>query len=496
MRKTTLLKTFIYTLCLSVLFFNQQINAQVSITTINLGFTKACASEDFNSYNVNFQFTGESSLSASNQFVIEMSDPSGTFINPATIVGSSSAGAITTSPATLSFQLPEGTAGENYKIRIKSTSPAPTSSINSQAFAAYYKPQDSPFSINNLVSTGVYCPGGSYVLRIDNPGTGLNDSPLQYDSLTFIWYKETGPTTSVPYDDGDGDDKTLVVSEEGTYFVETDYGSCSPSDSFSNRVQVSEATSGTVDTEIVSSLGNPFCPSEDINGVTILSTLSGGIDYKWYKDNVLVGTDVTYEANESGTYQVDIDLGGCTASTSIDLVSEGPTSSLNVPNSNTIQQGDILNVIVTTNATDPTFQWFLNNNLISGATSDTYDATEFGDYTVIVSQTTGCVFSNELFFTINEAVDPFPEVENIPNLISPNGDAINDKWILPTEYVTGTNTEVIILDSQGKIVHQTNEYLNNWPEEEMNLTSVNLVYYYIITTEDQQTKKGSITLVK
>jgi hypothetical protein len=27
-------------------------------------------------------------------------------------------------------------------------------------------------------------------LRIDNPGTGTNDSPLKYPSLTFKWFKE------------------------------------------------------------------------------------------------------------------------------------------------------------------------------------------------------------------------------------------------------------------------------------------------------------------
>jgi hypothetical protein len=62
--------------------------------------------------------------------------------------------------------------------------------------------------------------------------------------------------------------------------------------------------------------------------------------------------------------------------------------------------------------------------------------------------------------------------------------------------VSGTNTEVIIMDSYGEIVLKTDDYLNNWPENELNLTSVNLVFYYVITTQDNKTKKGSITIVK
>jgi len=52
------------------------------------------------------------------------------------------------------------------------------------------------------------------------------------------------------------------------------------------------------------------------------------------------------------------------------------------------------------------------------------------------------------------------------------------------------------MTNQGKVVLQTNDYQNNWPENDLNLTSVNQVYYYIITTADNQTKKGSITVVK
>jgi hypothetical protein len=60
----------------------------------------------------------------------------------------------------------------------------------SNTFAAYYKIQDSQFTINNFNGTATYCTGGSLVLRIDNPGTGTNDSPLKYPSLTFKWFKE------------------------------------------------------------------------------------------------------------------------------------------------------------------------------------------------------------------------------------------------------------------------------------------------------------------
>lgn len=487
MHKTTTLTKSFFVLGIFVLLISGQLNAQIAIGTPNLGFTRACASESFNTYNVTFVFTPEAELSSTNQFRIEMSDATGNFSN-ATVVFTSQPGVVTTSPATLTFALPETTAGEGYRLRVKSTAPAATSS-SSKAFAAYYMLQNSPFTINNLVSKGAFCTGGSYLLTIDNSGTGLNDSPLKYPSLTYKWYKETSATTTVYLGEG----STYSVTQPGKYFVKTNYGTCTSS-SYSNRVEISEVTSGETDATVVSSLGNPFCSE---NGMTTLSTMSG-VSYQWFKNGTAItgATSQLYQTDASGTYSVKVDLGSCLATGSINLTSEGFESTINVPEQNTMDSGASLTATVSTTANNPKFKWLLNGTLISEATTATYEATAFGDYKVIISQTTGCKVSQEITFTITQTIEPFPEVENIPNLISPNGDGINDTWVIPTKYVSGTQTEIIIMNNQGKVVLQTTAYMNNWPQDQLELSNINQVFYYIITTQDRQTKKGSITVVK
>lgn len=463
----------------------ENLSAQLVIGNPSLGFTQACASSTFNTYNVTFTFSPVSSLGPTNQFSIELSDASGSFASPTTVF-TSAAGAVTASPATLAFELPQTTGGEGYKLRIKSTAPAVTSG-NSATFPAYYKIQDSPFSINNLVATATFCSGGSYLLTIDNPGTGTNDSPLKYPSLTFNWYRETSPTTSVFVAAG----SSLSVNVPGKYFVETNYGTCT-SNSFSNRVTVTEETL-TGGSTITSSLGNPICASQ---GTTTLSA-SAGNSYQWIKDGEVISgaTNQTYDTNVSGVYSVTINFGGCEETANIDLQTEQITSSIDVSDINRIETGESLIANVTTDANNPDFKWYLNDTLISGETSNTYEATEFGDYKVVVTQTTGCVISNEFLYKV-ELYEPFPDVEKIPNLISPNGDGVNDTWIIPLQYVSGTNTQVTILSSQGKVVLQTNDYQNNWPENQIDFKNINPVYYYIITTQNNTTKKGSITVVK
>ncbi|TXG35965.1 T9SS type B sorting domain-containing protein [Seonamhaeicola maritimus] len=463
--------------------FTLKVSAQIVISKPTLGFTQACASSSFNTYNVTFSFSPDTALTGSNQFMVELSDETGDFTN-ATIVFTSSAGSVTSSPATLSFSLPTTTAGEAFKVRIKSTSPA-ASSTGSDAFAAYYKIQDSQFTINNLIETAVFCSGGSYLLTIDNPGDAMNDSPLQYPSLTFNWYKETGPSTFVFVETGEN----LLVSEPGTYFVETNYGSCT-SDSYSNRVTVSEASSGETTTSISSLLGNPYCYED---GPTTLSTISGD-SYEWFKDGERISgaTSQMLEVNESGVYSVNIDLGDCVASASIDLESTGFTSSIDVEDINMLEEGETLIASVTTSANTPTFKWYLNGTEISGATLSNYEISTSGNYMVTISQTVGCSSSKEYSFRVTE---PFPNVSKIPNLISPNGDGVNDTWVIPQEYVSGSGSQVMVVSEQGKIVLNTNDYKNNWPEN-TSFKDVNPVYYYIITTPNNKTRKGSITLVK
>ncbi|WP_203258583.1 T9SS type B sorting domain-containing protein [Hyunsoonleella ulvae] len=479
MRNFTFFTFFIF-----LLWASSALKAQIVISKPNLGFTQACASSSFNTYDVTFSFSPVENLGTSNRFIIELSDENGSFSN-ATIVFSSIEGSVTTSPATLSFSIPNDTAGEGYKLRVKSTSPQATSSA-SNAFAAYYKIQDSPFTINNLIDTGVFCSGGSYLLTIDNPGDAMNDSPLQYPSLTFNWYKETGPTTSVFIASGE----SLEVNTEGTYFVETNYGTCT-SDSFSNRVAVSEASSGTTSSSISSSLGNPYCQA---NGPTTLSAING-TSYQWFKDGKEIdgATSQMYETNEAGKYEVRVDLDDCTTSASIDLINIDFTSEIDADEDNILESGERLMVNVTTSASNPVFEWYLNDIRITGADESNYEVTEQGNYKVNITQTQGCNATQVISFKVTE---PFPDVANIPNVITPNGDGINDTWVIPQAFVSGTNTEVTLISAQGKVVLSTNNYQNNWPENELNDKGVNPVYYYIIKTSNQNIKKGSITVLR
>jgi gliding motility-associated-like protein len=449
-------------------------------------FSQACANPNFNSFDIIINFTASPSVSPSNQFIVELSNAAGQFTNPV-VLATSAPGQITTSGDKIVVAFPTTTSGEGYVVRVRSTVPVASSPV-SNPFAAYYKPQDSQFTINNSIPTASYCAGSNYTLRIDPNGNGVTNSPLQFSFLTYNWYKDNG-LLSPPTKVASASSGSYVVTQPGIYYVETNYGTCT-SDSYSNRVQVFSSTTNASST-ITSSKGNPFCPSQ---GATTLS-VNAGNSYQWFKDDVAISgaTSQTYQATVPAKYDVKVDLGTCQANATIQLQEFTFNSSIDVPSSNVIDSGQTLSVTATTDAVAPTFQWYLNNNPITGATTNNYVVNNKGTYKVVITQNGSCQITDEIVFTVNYTAEDVPD---IPNLISPNGDFINDTWIIPLEYANGSSTNVTIFSASGDIVLQTDNYLNDWPSTAIEFKNINPVFYYIITTQDNKVVKGSITVIK
>lgn len=484
-------KSIIIFFCFLFLSLNTTIQAQ-TITPQVLVFSKICAG-NFNQFDATFNHTG---FSAATTFEVQLSDNLGSFATP---VQTTTLNITDVSPSqkTITFAVPTNLIGsENYKLRVKSSTGIisgnfsikdPNNSNSTLSyFSAYYKPFEDVYYINNKQSTTFFCTNGNITLSIDNPTPNIqSSSPVNYPNIKYKWFKgnsviagQTGPS--------------LVVNTAGTYYVVLDYASCTDSNSRSNLVTVSD-TSGGTSGAISSSLGNPFCSGEGAK--TTLSSVAGN-SHQWYKDNVKINgaTSANYQTNQSGLYSVAIDFGGCKNTFTIDLKAFEIASSINIPDTSVLLDGETKNVIVTTNAVNPTFEWYQNNALISGNVGKTYSVTSEGSYKVVISQNSACIIKDEISFEVNSAVDS--NVVKIPNLISPNNDGINDTWVIPQEYSVGSNAEIVIMNATGKVVFTSNNYLNNWPESPIEFENINPVYYYIIKPQGGKEKKGSITLVK
>lgn len=476
----------------------QTLLAQATILPQKLGYTKICANipngeypNGYNRYEVPFKISG---FATTETFVVLLSSDNFTnTIKPKIIPNGVNTPADTPTDKTLTFEVPSDLVGSNtYKLRVQSSSGVTSvdfSSNDSQkSFPVYFLSYSGSFSLNNKSNTLSFCFGGSVTLAIDNLTPSVpNSSPLQYPHLKYKWYKD-----GVAVSNQSG--STLLVNQSGDYYVEIDYGPCSDSNIRSQTVKVSGASGASA--VITSSGGNPFCPSA---GATTL-TATAGNSYIWRKDNVVIdgANSQTYLATSAGMYSCDVDFGGCKSSGSIDLkvlTTNSSISGVEVGEINYISEGQTLAASITTNASSPVYQWFLNDVAIPGANTNNLSITAQGKYKATVSQNSGCVITDEFPFTVSYKVNL--NVPKISNIVSPNGDGINDTWIIPDEYIAGTNTHIMILDSFGKVVYQTDSYDNyyGWPQTAIEF-NFNPVYYYIITPNGGAAKKGSITLLK
>jgi hypothetical protein len=462
------------------LAFESNVNAQTIVPQTFDGLEKLCAGGSFNEFNATFSYID---FPAGTTFVVELSDPTGSFTTPiaTTLLETINFSA---TQQTIKYAVPTNLVGsDTYSLRVKAStgyvSPRFKNSLGNTSFPAYYKQYEGSFFINNKSDTALLCSGGSLTLSISNETpTVPGSSPVTYSGIKYKWYKDdvviAGQSSS-----------SLIVNTTGKYYAEIDYGQCSDVNFSSNRVNVSSSSSGSAVT-ISSSLGNPFCS----NGVGTVLTATSGNSYVWKKDGVgLADTTRSITTNDSGIYTVEVDFGGCKATGSINLSSNGFNASIDIADNTTIEEGETINVSVTTDATSPTYEWYLNNNLIAGATNETYVIAVRGNYRVKISQASGCIATKEFSFRVLGNSGPSAVIPNIINL-----SGLSPYWNIPNEY-KNADTKVMIISSNGDMVLDVVDYQGDWPQTIIDFKNVNPVYYYVIKG-DAGEKKGSITVIR
>lgn len=150
-----------------------------------------------------------------------------------------------------------------------------------------------------------------------------------------------------------------------------------------------------------------------------------------------------------------------------------------------------LNSIVSGGRPDYNYSWIISpsSNTISTSQNLTYTSPETaGIYTITLNVIDSCSYQYSDFETI--IVLP-PCNITIPNVITANGDNINDYFkITNIEY--HPNTSVTIFDRWGRKVYENSNYNNTWKADDLN----DGTYFYVIDVVDDKKYNGFITIFK
>ncbi|WP_420603535.1 gliding motility-associated C-terminal domain-containing protein [Flagellimonas sp.] len=277
--------------------------------------------------------------------------------------------------------------------------------------------------------------------------------------------------------------KTITISsfeKNGTYKLDGVLDSFNAS---SNNLTVTLATNNLLE---ITANGTVLCEGAD----PIVFNSSEGLSdetFEWLKDGSVIDTSSeSITATEVGVYQLIIKTHDCPVISNEVTVRAFDESllTLDKPQELIIIEGETETV---TASGAESYEWFDANNTLL-ATQDFYNFEQEGEFLLVAN------FGN---CTINRVITvTYRDTFSIPNVITANGDGINDLWILPNTYSRNQDIVVTIYDERGRQVFSQSNYENNWPQSTTSFNQQNMIFYYKVTKGGESLKQGTITVIR
>lgn len=209
--------------------------------------------------------------------------------------------------------------------------------------------------------------------------------------------------------------------------------------------------------------------------------------YAWFKDNVAInGNESSIQINQTGTYELRITAHGCTVTSNSIQITPADESAIKLSENSPVILVEGTSKTISASGGSSYIWYDADNNVVSNTAEIT--VTEAGTYKLVAS-----LGDCEVVKTL---VVSYKENFNVPNVITPNADGINDLWVLPNTYSNKEEVEVIIYNSRGQEIFKVNNYQNNWPESSMTFSIRNIIYYYRIQKGNETLKRGTLTIIQ
>ncbi|NDC74099.1 hypothetical protein EBZ70_02125 [bacterium] len=175
------------------------------------------------------------------------------------------------------------------------------------------------------------------------------------------------------------------------------------------------------------------------SSMSVVAAGTGTLTYQWYKDGSAIAgaTSSTYSiasasVADTGNYTVKVSNAYGSETSTVATVSLSAAAApvfTTQPSTQSVDAGTSLTLVAAASgAPTPSYQWFFNNNPISGATAATYTVASVttanaGSYKVVATNTQGNATSNTATVTVNTAA---PSISAQPQPVTVNvGAAIN-----------------------------------------------------------------------
>ncbi|MFZ1678273.1 MAG: gliding motility-associated C-terminal domain-containing protein, partial [Saprospiraceae bacterium] len=209
---------------------------------------------------------------------------------------------------------------------------------------------------------------------------------------------------------------------------------------------------------------------------------------------------------QDGTYIVTVvDADGCSVSDTFTIIGS-PSLSFSLPPLYEIHPGDSVEVIVTgdVNVSGLHYQWFPGSFLSCDTCSTTWafpDTSTF--YSVLITDADSCAYDLSTYISVTFDSSTFDRIY-VPNVFSPNGDGINDRWTIFSRLDNTYVHSLFLFDRWGQMLFYKGEFLLNtfygWDGISRGQKLSAGVYAYVaeLTLGDgtKRRVKGDVTLIR
>ncbi len=245
------------------------------------------------------------------------------------------------------------------------------------------------------------------------------------------------------------------------------------------------------------SSNSPVCQGTNLMLMAVAAT---GQTYRWIGPNnfnsaVQNPVIAMVDTNYSGNYAVTVFSNGCTSTASNIQVTIFPIPKVTLSPTVKVYEGDSLKLSPIGTTVDLRYKWTPSTFFISpdSIRSPLLIPLRTITYYLNISTDKGCkIKENQIIVNVLPRVKPI----KIPNAFSPNGDGINDVWMIK-DLAGNTETSVEVFDRNGRVVFSSIGNFKGWDGRFNGRTLPHGTYYYIIKVKrGEQPITGWIALLK
>ncbi|MDD2344873.1 MAG: gliding motility-associated C-terminal domain-containing protein, partial [Bacteroidales bacterium] len=310
-----------------------------------------------------------------------------------------------------------------------------------------------------------FCQGGIVGVRINGSGGSL---PYQYSI--------DGGSTFQASNQFDN-----TITGEVIYLVVKDANNC-----MSEILSVNVENLNTLNAE-VNIISQNLCHGSNDAAAEIIVT-GGTTPYEYNLNNQGYTMNNLFQNLAPGSYSVQIrDLSTCPAFVAFEIEEQSPIL-IQLLSQNEADcsgsGGGSAEIAVQGGESPYTYNW---SNGDHRATATNLPK---GTHTVTVTDGNQC----EILYNIEIGIDPASQDLDIPNVFSPNGDGINDTWVVKNLELHPEN-ELVIINRWGNEVYTQKSYKNDWDGTQLNERT----YFYVLKVNmcnEERKFTGYITIIK